>query len=58
VWNKSEVVENAIFSAFDRYIFVTFTDKAKIILSHVVPPWLSAEPKINDVEWPWVDILR
>jgi len=49
----------AIFALFARYIFRTFTFKATIIiLYYVAPEWLFIDAETDDLEWPWMVILR
>jgi len=43
----------------DIRVFGTLRNEAKIITWHyLVPCRLSTDPKIHDVEWPWMAILR
>jgi len=44
-WSKTP-----IFSAFGRYIFGTFRDKAENVWQYIVPHWLFSNPKIADLE--------
>jgi len=49
----------AISASFARYIFRTFIFKATIIILYYVAPYcLFIDTEINDLEWPWVVILR
>jgi len=49
----------AILASFARDIFRTFTFMATIIILYYVAPWwLFIDTETDDLEWPWMVILR
>jgi len=47
------------FMACGRYVFGTLQNEANIIIQYyLVPCRLSSDPKIYDLEWPWLAISR
>ena len=49
----------AIFASCGSYIFRNFTYETKIIMSeYVVPQRFFIDIKTDDLEWPWIAILR
>jgi len=51
----------AIFASCDRYIFPKFIYETKIIMSEYVvrvPQWRFIDIETDDLEWPWIAILR